>query len=199
VDTGGGMNTNPLTFEEWRNPTQKKAQCPPSDPYKEPCAICGRPLDQHLLRERKIKFSEHAFPVDHLRCPNGTIVTEQAFHLYPQDNAHVVVEQLFLSPTTPAPTTPSRSKTLFENLNSGELTVEQLANDLVHSAQQPGLGLHETPVKNTFEYELETLINRYSKENDSDTPDFILATYVLQCLDAFSNATKRRDQWYSKE
>ena len=36
----------------------------------------------------------------------------------------------------------------------------------------------------TFERELESLINRFSKENDSNTPDFILAQYLLGCLQA---------------
>ncbi|HSW65257.1 MAG TPA: hypothetical protein VLH56_18395 [Dissulfurispiraceae bacterium] len=30
-----------------------------------------------------------------------------------------------------------------------------------------------------FRAELETLINRYSKENGSNTPDFILADYMV--------------------
>ena len=46
-----------------------------------------------------------------------------------------------------------------------------------------------------FEDELEKLINRFSIENECDTPDFILATYIRHCLDAFSVATKHRDRW----
>jgi hypothetical protein len=48
----------------------------------------------------------------------------------------------------------------------------------------------------TFERELESLINRYSKENDSNTPDFILAQYIVGCLTAFNNAVQRREAWY---
>lgn len=47
-----------------------------------------------------------------------------------------------------------------------------------------------------FVIELRHLINRHSMENDSDTPDFILARYVQNCLDAFTVATRHRDDWY---
>ena len=47
-----------------------------------------------------------------------------------------------------------------------------------------------------FETELESLINKYSKENESNTPDFILAGYMEYCLLAFTTATKLRDNWY---
>ena len=40
----------------------------------------------------------------------------------------------------------------------------------------------------TFEKELENLINIHSMENDSDTPDFILAEYLRKCLAAFNVA-----------
>ena len=47
-----------------------------------------------------------------------------------------------------------------------------------------------------FEKELASLINRYSKENESNTPDFILAGYIQYCLVAFNTATKLRDDWW---
>lgn len=46
-----------------------------------------------------------------------------------------------------------------------------------------------------FKKELTNLINRYSKENDSDTPDYILADYLKHCLEAFDKATNTRDRW----
>lgn len=49
-----------------------------------------------------------------------------------------------------------------------------------------------------FERELQTVINKHSKENDSDTPDFILAEYMNQCLAAFSIAVARRERWYGR-
>ena len=50
-----------------------------------------------------------------------------------------------------------------------------------------------------FRAELETLINRHSKENGSDTPDFILADYMADCLDAYDKAVTRRTEWYKPE
>lgn len=48
-----------------------------------------------------------------------------------------------------------------------------------------------------FEKELESLLNRYSKENGSDTPDFILAEYLIGCLENFNNTVGKRTNWYS--
>lgn len=44
--------------------------------------------------------------------------------------------------------------------------------------------------------EMAACLNRYSAENGCDTPDFILADYLLKCLEAFDSATLRRSQWY---
>lgn len=48
-----------------------------------------------------------------------------------------------------------------------------------------------------FVEELETLINKYSLENDSDTPDFLLAEYLRDCLDAYETLIQARDKWYN--
>jgi len=47
-----------------------------------------------------------------------------------------------------------------------------------------------------FAEELETLINKYSVENDSNTPDFLLAEYLIGCLAAYSVTCLKRDTWY---
>ena len=44
--------------------------------------------------------------------------------------------------------------------------------------------------------EIENAINRTSSENESNTPDFILAEYLMGCLNAFDKATGTRDRWY---
>jgi len=44
----------------------------------------------------------------------------------------------------------------------------------------------------SFVNELESLINRHSMENGSDTPDYILAAYLKRCLDAFDDAVRAR-------
>jgi hypothetical protein len=47
-----------------------------------------------------------------------------------------------------------------------------------------------------FRSELEELINSQSMENGSNTPDFILASFLLSCLHAFDASVKQRDEWY---
>lgn len=44
-----------------------------------------------------------------------------------------------------------------------------------------------------FGSELRSLINRYSLENDSDTPDIVLTTYLLACLKAFNLSVESRE------
>ena len=50
-----------------------------------------------------------------------------------------------------------------------------------------------------FRIELETLLNRHSMENGSDTPDFILADFLMGCLKAFDSTMERREKWYGRE
>ena len=50
-----------------------------------------------------------------------------------------------------------------------------------------------------FEKELSILINIYSKENGSNTPDFILAEYLTNCLETFDNIVKLREKWFGKD
>jgi hypothetical protein len=44
--------------------------------------------------------------------------------------------------------------------------------------------------------ELEATVNRYSVESESDTPDFLLATYLSECLKTWAKVVKARDDWY---
>jgi hypothetical protein len=52
-------------------------------------------------------------------------------------------------------------------------------------------------VKVVFEEKLREIINQFSIEAESNTPDFILAQYMEGCLNAFNAAVKRRDGWYN--
>ena len=47
----------------------------------------------------------------------------------------------------------------------------------------------------SFENELERAINRHYIENESDTPDYILAMFLRCTLDAWNVACRRRDAW----
>lgn len=48
----------------------------------------------------------------------------------------------------------------------------------------------------TLVEELRALLNRHSVENASDTPDFVLAEYLMDCLGVWETAVSRRDKWY---
>jgi hypothetical protein len=50
-----------------------------------------------------------------------------------------------------------------------------------------------------FRKELERLLNCMSMENRSDTPDFILAQYMTDCLEAHDRAVNRREVWYGRK
>ena len=52
-------------------------------------------------------------------------------------------------------------------------------------------------VDNNFEKKLRELINITCQEKYSNTPDFILAKYINNCLSAFNIAINKRDKYYS--
>ena len=47
-----------------------------------------------------------------------------------------------------------------------------------------------------LEEQLRGLLNRFSQDNDCNTPDYILAMYLLDSLAAYKRAVKERDRWY---
>jgi hypothetical protein len=51
----------------------------------------------------------------------------------------------------------------------------------------------------SFQQELERLINKHCLENRSATPDFVLAQYIVGCLDVWEKTVIARDKWYSFE
>lgn len=54
--------------------------------------------------------------------------------------------------------------------------------------------IHPSP--STLTDEIKAIINRRSRENESNTPDFILAEHVVACLEAMEELVKHRDKWY---
>lgn len=54
----------------------------------------------------------------------------------------------------------------------------------------------EVPKPKTLREYIAHGINRTSSENGSNTPDFILAEYLTDCLAAFDRAVKWRAEWY---
>lgn len=51
---------------------------------------------------------------------------------------------------------------------------------------------------NDLEHALASALNRFSAENASNTPDWILAQYLLGCLAAWNQGVAQRETWYGR-
>jgi hypothetical protein len=51
----------------------------------------------------------------------------------------------------------------------------------------------------SLEDDIRSLINLNSRENRSHTPDYILAHYLLKCLENFEYTTRLRDDYWQIE
>lgn len=71
-------------------------------------------------------------------------------------------------------------------------------NELADDMYKDAILLRESNnyVRLGFDKELESLINRYSMEAGSNTPDYILVEYLKNSLENYHNATRLRDNWY---
>ena len=47
--------------------------------------------------------------------------------------------------------------------------------------------------------DIQAVLNRHSAENNSNTPDFILAHYLEASLAAFDVAVQQRETWYGRD
>lgn len=54
------------------------------------------------------------------------------------------------------------------------------------------------PRQQSLRDRIKDAINRVSAENESDTPDFILADFLMVSLDAFDAAVRTREKWYGR-
>ncbi len=57
----------------------------------------------------------------------------------------------------------------------------------------------EAQMTSDFHSQLTHLLNSNSRENGSDTPDYILADYMVDCLAAFDKTLQARERWYGRE
>ncbi len=46
--------------------------------------------------------------------------------------------------------------------------------------------------------EIKSILNKYSQENRSNTPDFMLADFMLGCLNVYENTISAREKWYGR-
>lgn len=56
----------------------------------------------------------------------------------------------------------------------------------------------QTFVTDDLAHALERALNRFSAENPSNTPDFILAQFLLGCLSAWNQGVQQRETWYGR-
>lgn len=54
----------------------------------------------------------------------------------------------------------------------------------------------EAKHEETFETQLRRLLNTWSREASSNTPDFVLCQFMARSLEAFDGAVNARDRWY---
>jgi hypothetical protein len=73
----------------------------------------------------------------------------------------------------------------------GQHQREEITHSRMVELLNEGHGITENVRK--FREELEHLINKYSLENGSNTPDFVLAEYLTQCLLNYNNAVMTRE------
>lgn len=88
----------------------------------------------------------------------------------------------------------------------GNMPVTSFAAELERSllptrhVDPSGVALAERILSTTnrpsLQHQLEELLNANSAENVSNTPDFILASFLTACLNAFNGCVARRDDWY---
>ena len=78
--------------------------------------------------------------------------------------------------------------------------IDDIITDCLHRLNEWHKGLYTelneiVPRDIQFHRELSSLLNRYSKENGSNTPDFLLASYLTGCLHTFNSIVSAREEW----
>lgn len=54
----------------------------------------------------------------------------------------------------------------------------------------------DAEMKSEFQKDLELLLNRHSMENGSNTPDWLLAIYLCNCLKNYQDTVYSRQTWF---
>lgn len=106
---------------------------------------------------------------------------EESTKAYRGEISDVVVSGVALTP-----------EQLLQRYNEQSLSNPTSSDKPVTGATMPGEYREEVG----FKKELEQLINKYSQENGSNTPDFILAVYLNECLNLFNETVHKREEWY---
>ena len=105
------------------------------------------------------------------------------------------------------PRTPEEARNWFRALRrdkDDDLMVDALltllkATGTLMSNPTDDTPLDEPPERTTLDQELTGLLNRFCQENGSETPDYILADYMLGCLRVLERAVIERSRWYGEQ
>ena len=73
-----------------------------------------------------------------------------------------------------------------------------LANDVELDEPEEHINVNDNEKLKVFRKELEVLLNCHSIDSDLNTPDFILAEYIIKCLTNLKITTIDRDTWFGR-
>lgn len=79
---------------------------------------------------------------------------------------------------------------VFDTIKASGINIDVIAN-----SDNP----HNLSPQLTFQESLKRLINYYSMENGSNTPDFLLAEFLGMQLSVFNNTVTKREKWYGRD
>ena len=54
-------------------------------------------------------------------------------------------------------------------------------------------------MNDNLSFDLQCLLNKHSAENSSNTPDFVLAQFLVSCLRVYDTAVQQREKWYGRD
>ena len=94
--------------------------------------------------------------------------------------------------------TGNNTTTLFPEIDPDKIELKAGGGGVIKVDDSPEPPRDSTKERlENFRNDLESLINTHSLEGiGGDTPDFILADYLTECLVNFGNAVKIRTKWY---
>lgn len=65
------------------------------------------------------------------------------------------------------------------------------------TTNQPILMARDAKIEPLYD-EIRSILNKHSRENRSNTPDFILANFLMDCLSSFELSVNERERWHGK-
>jgi hypothetical protein len=110
---------------------------------------------------------------------------------------------LFYNVVDVIPPTKEYVKGELQDISIYKLNTDDVIADCLEKLKFWHKGLYKkldeiVPRETRFHRELTSLLNRYSIENGSNTPDFLLANYLINCLCTFNSIVNTREEWFGR-